>query len=397
MENEMRRRSKPASRKAQISHAISTRDLTALKQLARTKGGLETTRLRRQAWPLLLNFRSLTDSAHNRSVQHHEESQVSLDIPRINIPQSPEFLRTKQADSRRQRQLTHVVCSVLRSYPWLSYYQGFHELSLVFLLVFGSERPAAEAVRMVALFFVRDAMASNLDHVLQQLQLLYVLLKAISPQVHAILADLDVPPFFAISWVLTWFSHDLSSFADICRIYDFLLVSPPLQVVYMAAVMIKQREGDILALERDFASLHTALIKLPAQVNAWQPIIDDSGYLLSEYPPTKLQLMGNCRLPKLSAVNTFEQSWKRLDPARPLQFPSLVPVKDRHPLATASSKSTTADDNRMAQVIELTSTAQKARDLAVQYRWPLVVATAASVTMLMYAWLLMNQFQQLYP
>ncbi|KAJ2317719.1 hypothetical protein IWW51_005295, partial [Coemansia sp. RSA 2702] len=57
-----RRPQAAAGRTARISQAIAGRDLTALKQLARTGGGLETTRQRRRAWPLLLNFRALTDS-----------------------------------------------------------------------------------------------------------------------------------------------------------------------------------------------------------------------------------------------------------------------------------------------------------------------------------------------
>ncbi|KAJ1989200.1 GTPase-activating protein gyp8, partial [Coemansia thaxteri] len=150
----------------------------------------------------LLTNQSLTESG-DRTTAHADEGQLELDIPRTSLPQSLEYERGEAATKRRRAQLGVVVRSVLRSYPWLSYYQGFHELSLTFLSVFGSERPAIEAAKMTALFFVRDAMASNLDHVLQQLQLMYVLLKAVSPEIHAILVELEVPPFFAISWVLT--------------------------------------------------------------------------------------------------------------------------------------------------------------------------------------------------
>ncbi|KAJ2790436.1 GTPase-activating protein gyp8 [Coemansia linderi] len=314
---------------------------------------------------------------------------------------SVEYRRDVDATKRRQTQLGSVVRSVLRSYPWLGYYQGFHELSLIFLSVFGSERPAIEASKMVALFFVRDAMASNLDHVMQQLRLLYVVVQAISPEIHALLDELEVPPFFAISWVLTWFAHDLDDFQSICRIFDFLIVSPPMQVVYMAAAMLKRSERDILAYERDFAAVHTGLSKLPLAVKekGWRDIIDDSYHLQAEYPATRLQHMGNCHLPKLSVVNTFEATWMRLDPVRPLAFTSLVPCKSgKHPLASVASSSAAratgnSKENRMARVIDLTNTAQKARNLALQHKWPLMVATVASATMLMYAWLLMQQLQ----
>ncbi|KAI9503736.1 GTPase-activating protein gyp8 [Coemansia spiralis] len=388
-------------RAKRISQAVSNLDLNALKQLARTGDGLQSIRLRRRAWPLLLNFRSLFD-ARDRDVAHSDEKQVELDIVRTNLPKSTEYRKDEAATKKRQEQLGVVVRTVLRSYPWLGYYQGFHELSLVFLCVFGSERPATEASKMVALFFVRDAMSSNLDNVLLQLQLLYALLKAVSPEIYAMLTELDVPPFFAISWVLTWFAHDLDDFQDICRIFDFLIVSPPLQIVYMAAALIKHNEKEILGCERDFAIVHTTLAKLPQTVNKWKHIINDSFYLEYDYPATKLQHMANCHLPKLSAINSYEATWKRLDPAQPREFISLVPILNNcHPLVSAPTSNAAGKkgtsgrivENRMARVIDLTSTAQKARDLALQHRWPILFATVASATMVMYAWLLVQQFQ----
>ncbi|KAJ2663944.1 GTPase-activating protein gyp8 [Coemansia sp. RSA 1199] len=366
MENRRRRR-KSVSRVAQISQAIKGRDLATLKHLARTGAGLETTRLRRRAWPLLLNFRSLVDPG--TTLLHPDEAQVDLDVPRTGLPKSREIRCTEHAVQRRQKQLRSVVVSVLCSYPWLSYYQGFHELTMPFLCVFGSEKPTQEAMRMMALFFVRDAMSSSLDHVMQQLQLLYVLLKAIAPKVHTVLEELQVPPFFAISWVLTWFAHDVDEFASICRIYDFLVVSPPMQIVYVAAALVKHSESEILAMERDFAMVHTGLTKLPQQTREWDSVLEDSWYLQSEYPATKLQQMG-CMLARRSAVNTFEATWTRLDPARPLPFTALVATKAVHPLAeTTPTKSATKNATNAAQ-------------------WPLVIATVASATMIMYAYLL---------
>ncbi|KAJ1725064.1 GTPase-activating protein gyp8 [Coemansia erecta] len=381
-------------RSKRISQAITARDLTTLKLLARTGSGFQSIRLRRRAWPLLLNFRSLTDSG-NRAAAHPDEGQVALDIPRTCLPKSVEYRSDAEATKRRQAQLSNVVQSVLRSYPWLSYYQGFHELTLTFLSVFGSERPAVEAAKMVSLFLVRDAMSSDLENVLQQLRLLYVILQVISPEIHDLLTELEVPAFFAISWVLTWFAHDLDDFGVICRIYDFLITMPPMQVVYMAAAMLKRNEGQILGYERDFATVHTELSKLPGRISNWDEIIDDSYYMQIDYPPTKLQHMGKCHLPKTSAINTYEATWKRLDPAQPLKIESLLPaVKGgRHPLDTTGTAETPTKSNRMAGVIDLTDTAQKARNLALQHKWPLMVATVASATMLMYALLLMQQLQ----
>ena len=43
---------------------------------------------------------------------------------------------------------------------------------------------------------------------------------------------------FTLSWILTWFSHNLTSFHQVCRIFDYLLASHPVAPVYLAAAVI---------------------------------------------------------------------------------------------------------------------------------------------------------------
>ncbi len=45
----------------------------------------------------------------------------------------------------------------------------------------------------------------------QVLELLYALLRAADPELSAVLAGASVPPFFALSWLITWFAHDVHS------------------------------------------------------------------------------------------------------------------------------------------------------------------------------------------
>ena len=45
------------------------------------------------------------------------------------------------------------------------------------------------------------------------------------------------PPHFALSWVLTWFSHDLDDISLICRLYDVCLSGHPLMSLYLATAV----------------------------------------------------------------------------------------------------------------------------------------------------------------
>ncbi|KAJ2504867.1 hypothetical protein GGI11_007205, partial [Coemansia sp. RSA 2049] len=101
-------------RSKRIAQAIANVDLTELKKLARTGAGLQTIRNRRRAWPLLLNFRSLTESLweegrenedEDEEAAHPDESQVALDVVRTSLPKSTEYRKDEAATKKRQEQL----------------------------------------------------------------------------------------------------------------------------------------------------------------------------------------------------------------------------------------------------------------------------------------------------
>jgi hypothetical protein len=63
----------------------------------------------------------------------------------------------------------------------------------------------------------------------------------------------------AISWILTWFAHDVDDFPLVSRIYDACIASHPLFAVYIAAALIESKEDEILAAECEFTELHKLL------------------------------------------------------------------------------------------------------------------------------------------
>jgi len=72
-------------------------------------------------------------------------------------------------------------------------------------------------------------------------------------------------PFFALSWIITWFSHDVRDTALVKRLFDFFIVSHPLMPVYMSIAMVLHpfNRMEVLEAECDFASVHRALAQLP--------------------------------------------------------------------------------------------------------------------------------------
>ncbi|KAI9029646.1 hypothetical protein CLU79DRAFT_695778, partial [Phycomyces nitens] len=83
---------------------------------------------------------------------HKDEAQVALDVPR-SVNRYPPNL---DEDRRKalQDDLSLVILHVLRSCPSLHYYQGFHDVCTVFLLLFGVQK-ASILVEKLAIYFLR--------------------------------------------------------------------------------------------------------------------------------------------------------------------------------------------------------------------------------------------------
>lgn len=65
-------------------------------------------------------------------------------------------------------------------------------------------------------------------------QTIFYLLKEYDPPVHEQLEALSVPPFFCVSWILTWFAHDMRSTAA-ATLFDFFIANHPSMILYAAA------------------------------------------------------------------------------------------------------------------------------------------------------------------
>ena len=113
---------------------------------------------------------------------------------------------------------------------------------------------------------LRDAMRPNFAQLQSALKLIIMPLTAtFDPQLHAHLHDCEMEPYFCLSWVITWFAHDVRDTALVKRLFDFFIVSHPLMVVYMSVAMMIHplNRIEVLSADCDFACVHNALADLP--------------------------------------------------------------------------------------------------------------------------------------
>jgi len=163
--------------------------------------------------------------------------------------------------NRRKEQLSDVILDVLRHHPTLCYFQGYHDIVQVFLLVLGPEHAPA-AVARLSLLRIRDFMLSSLDPALAQLELLRPILRAADPVLYEHLPKSQ--PSFALAGTITMFAHNIQDYKDITRLFDFFLARHAVMPIYLFAAVVLSKREELLEYEKeDEDILYVMLGKLP--------------------------------------------------------------------------------------------------------------------------------------
>lgn len=77
-------------------------------------------------------------------------------------------------------------------------------------------------------------------------------------------------PFFALSWILTLFSHDIDTLPPVQRIFDYLIARNPISAIYLAVAILMSKRPQLLKLieqhpeaDQDPSLLHPLFARLP--------------------------------------------------------------------------------------------------------------------------------------
>jgi len=199
----------------------------------------------------------------------------------------------------------------------LHYFQGYHDIAQVLLLVLG-RASALPAVSRLSLLRIRDYMLSSLSPGLRQLQLIPAILQCADAELAAHLEG--TRPYFALSAILTLYAHDIQDYSVIARLYDFILAHEPVLAIYLFAALIISRRDEVLEIEHDDSDmLLFTLQKLPQPLDL-QALIDRSLDVFQIYPPEKLPGSAWRKISSHSALKTCRRRLRgqNLDEARGL-------------------------------------------------------------------------------
>ncbi|BGP47785.1 GTPase-activating protein gyp8 [Rhodotorula kratochvilovae] len=266
------------TRRERILEAVERADKSALRQLAAEADGFEHTELRKRAWPILLGCdvkgkqRAFEDNdpldaaaALAALPAREDERQVRLDIVR-SLVNYPNDVEDEDREDLRVK-LETAILTVLRRYPALHYFQGYHDIVSILLLTLEEDDLVIATAEQLSLHRIRDNMGSGLEPTLGYLRLVDRIVQHADSDLYRITNQAASMPFFALSWALTLFSHDLESVAVIARLFDFLLAHNPVMICYLVVAILLTKKDDLVAVasscEDDPAMIHSALSQLP--------------------------------------------------------------------------------------------------------------------------------------
>jgi hypothetical protein len=227
--------------------------------------------------------------------RHRDEDQVQLDVNRSFI-----YYPNNQSEaelSLRKSELSSLITEVLRRYPYLCYFQGYHDISQVLLLVLAPECRARVLARLSVLR-IRDFMLPSFGPTTAQLRLLPDILHAADPKLRRHLAGVE--PFYALAGTLTMYAHNIETYQDIARLFDVFLAREPVFTVYMFAQIILDRRDEIFEIDEP-DMLHVILGKVPTKMDL-DALIIKSAALFERYPPETLSYWR--QISKFSSLKT---------------------------------------------------------------------------------------------
>eukprot|EP00747_Dinoflagellata_sp_TGD_P040859 gnl/TRDRNA2_/TRDRNA2_141127_c0_seq1.p1 gnl/TRDRNA2_/TRDRNA2_141127_c0~~gnl/TRDRNA2_/TRDRNA2_141127_c0_seq1.p1 ORF type:complete len:431 (+),score=81.01 gnl/TRDRNA2_/TRDRNA2_141127_c0_seq1:110-1402(+) len=306
-----------------VREALRLHDHAALEELAFLPQGFCSPELRRSVWTLLLGLTpdEAVDASWRKLLSEPRDNEqeartIVADVKRSVYTWDVHVGIRKSARERKRAELTDVMNAILRRHGQkFSYFQGFHDIALVFLEV-GSPSQAFHMVERLCLFHMSDQLCVPFDQgLLPLLGVLFFLLELLDVQVANALSEAGCTDLhFAVPWVLTWFAHSLPRLHDqVMRIFDCLLASHSAMILYFCAALIVTHRDTILSTPREMPEMVCAVqhMHLDAlDVDEWAMI---TRQLAKKVPPedllARLPAARRKLLPSTSPVLHYPHPW----------------------------------------------------------------------------------------
>lgn len=171
--------------------------------------------------------------------------------------------RDLQYQKKLKKKLARLIVNLLIKKPNLHYYQGFHDVCLTYMTIYGEEEAQIKLEHDIDThfsIFMRPTMRETQEF----LELIPVILGLHDKRTQIFLEQTEVGTIFALSWVITWFSHVIPNEHDVESIFTHLRgISDPHLILYLCAEVVLYKKDELLQLEPEMSIIHHFLCQVP--------------------------------------------------------------------------------------------------------------------------------------
>lgn len=238
-----------AEQLTRIIHALDVRDMDTLRLIS-SRHGINNNALRMRAWPLFLqaDLQPQEPQKAQGEFHHRDVHVVEVDCERSLWHRQ---VKDEERPILRQR-LKEVINSTITKSDDGYYYQGLNDIASALILlefsVASSNCPVHDSLAFSCLSslvgnHLRDFTRSTMEPTIEVLQLISPLLRLLDPELHKALDRTGCLKdcFFALPWLITWFTHEVKSIHTAFRLLDLCLSSHPLMSLYLGAVVMSSK------------------------------------------------------------------------------------------------------------------------------------------------------------
>lgn len=250
-----------------INESLANSNFDELVESLRSTDGLISNELRKLVWPVLLQIKYSSTSKDSNgmdskiSSSHRDKDQVVLDIRRsFSILAGLDY----SVDDIQflKKKLFNLIIRILHKYPALNYYQGYHDIASIIVIVHYDnttkkldETLCFQMLETLTLYHLRDFMLRDINLSLHHLKLIPTLLEIVDYKFFKLLKQVnnsyiashgsiyDYGFYLGISSILTMFSHDIENLHQLLIVWDFILSYNSIIIsvyIYVAALMLKK-------------------------------------------------------------------------------------------------------------------------------------------------------------
>uniref|UniRef100_A0A6G1S845 TBC1 domain family member 20 n=1 Tax=Aceria tosichella TaxID=561515 RepID=A0A6G1S845_9ACAR len=213
------------------------------------------------------------DDDNPHSIDDHDcdqdrENKTALISGECNVSNEEEekcerIAKDLQYQRKLKKKLAKLIVNLLTKKPHLHYYQGFHDVCLTYMIIYGEQeafKKLDEIVDSHFSIFMQPTMAETQEF----LNLIPMILGLHDQRVGKFLEEAEVGTIFALSWVITWFSHVIPNERDVETIFAHLeRTDDPHMILYLCAEIVLYKKDELLRLEPEMSTVHHFLCQVP--------------------------------------------------------------------------------------------------------------------------------------